>query len=104
PDRFTNPKPGDRFVEFDVSVSNLGQQHLPVAAGYFTLRDSAGLEYRPRTDISKDEVLKQVTLAPGQHYNGQLYVEIAANQQPANLVFSPGVVGWSTRIDVAVAS
>jgi len=104
PDRFTNPKAGDRFVEFDILVNNLGQQHLPVAASYFTLRDTGGLDYQPRTDISSDQVLKQTTLAPGQHVQAQLYVEMAANQQPVDLSFSPAVVGWHTKIDVALQS
>src|SRR6266540_2631173 len=50
PDRFTNPKPGNRLVKFDVAVTNQGGLVLPVWASYFKLKDSAGIENQVRTD------------------------------------------------------
>lgn len=100
PDRFTNPKIGNRFVKFDLTVANVGQQHLPVAAAYFTLRDSGGIDNPPRTDISSERVLRMTSLAPGQRIETSLYFEMAANLSPTQLIFAPGVVGWRTRIEV----
>jgi len=100
PDRFTNPKPGNRFVKFDFTVTNLGNQHLPVAASYFTLRDTANIDYPPREGITSDTVLKQTSLSPGQRVQASLYFEMAANQSPAQLIFAPGVLGWRTRITI----
>ena len=100
PDRFTSPKPGNRFVKFDITVTNVGRQHLPVFASHFSLRDSGGIDNPVRSDISGDRILKQTSVAPGQKADGTLYFEMAANQSPSELVFSPAVVGWRTRISV----
>ena len=100
PDRFTNPKPGNRFVKFDVTVRNLGRQHLPLAAGHFTLRDSGGIDNLARPDIPSDTGLRQTSVAPGQLRQAPLYFEMAANQRPVQLVFAPNAVGWNTRIAV----
>jgi hypothetical protein len=100
PDRFTNPKPGNRFVKFDFTVTNIGNQHLPVWANYFTMRDTGGIDYKPREGITSENVLKQTSLAPGQHVQASLYFEMAANQSPTELVFEPQVVGWRIRITV----
>src|SRR4051795_13461866 len=44
PDRFTNPKAGNKFVKVHVRLVNGGQNHLPVAPNYFTVKDSAGID------------------------------------------------------------
>jgi hypothetical protein len=100
PDRFTNPKIGNRFVKFEVTVANNGAQHLPVFGSHFTLRDTGGIDNPPRTDISGDRILKQASLGPGQRTEAVLYFEMAASERPAQLVFAPGVVGWRTRVSV----
>ncbi len=100
PDRFTNPKPGNRFVKFDVMVSNLGSQHLPVQAAYFTMRDTGGIDNPAMRGVPTDTGLRETSLAPGQTLSTVLYFEMAANQSPAQLIFAPGVVGWRTRITV----
>lgn len=102
PDRFTNPKIGNRFVKFELTVANLGSQHLPVFASHFTMRDTGGIDNPARTDISGERILKQTSLAPGQRTQAILYFEMAANQSPGQLVFAPAVVGWRTRITVAL--
>lgn len=104
PDRFTSPKPGNRFVKFEVTATNRGQKHLPVFASHFAMRDTGGIDNPVRTDLSGDRILKQTSLAPGQKTDGILYFEMAANQSPAELVFSPAVVGWRTRITVDLQS
>jgi len=100
PDRFTNPKPGNRFVKFDFAMANRGNQHLPVAPGYFVMKDTGGIDNTPREGISSDGVLRPTSLAPGQRLQSSLYFEMAANQSPSELVFAPGVVGWRTKITV----
>jgi len=100
PDRFTNPKPGNRFVKADVTVENVGQQHLPVAAGSFVLRDSGGIDNAAQPGIPSDRGLRQASIGPGQRWQGPLYFEMAANLQPRQLVFAPSVVGWRTKIIV----
>jgi len=102
PDRFTNPKPGNRFVKFDLTVNNQGNQHLPVQAAHFTLRDTGGIDYPPMRGVPTDTGLRETSLAPGQHVTTILYFEMsgAANQRPAQLIFAPAVVGWRTRITV----
>ncbi|MPZ15976.1 MAG: DUF4352 domain-containing protein [Chloroflexi bacterium] len=100
PDRFTNPTPGNRFVQFDVTVANRGGLHLPIAPGYFRLVDSGGLEYAPAPNIPSDDPLRQTSVAPGEDTTAVLYFEMAANQQPVQLEFVPAVFGWTTRIVV----
>lgn len=100
PDRFTNPKPGNRFVKFDVSVINLGRQHLPLAAGHFTLRDSGDIDNPARPGLPSDTGLRETSVPPGQAKQAPLYFEMAANQRPVQLVFTPSAVGWNTRITV----
>jgi hypothetical protein len=100
PDRFTNPKPGNRFVKFDFAMANRGNQHLPVAPAYFVMKDTGGIDNTPREGISSDGVLRATSLAPGQRLQSSLYFEMAANQSPSELVFAPGVVGWRTKITV----
>jgi hypothetical protein len=100
PDRFTNPKPGNRFVKVDVTVENLGSLHLPVAPSAFTMRDSGGIDNPARTDIATDQWRRQPSIAPGQRFQGSLYFEMAANQRPDQLVFAPAIVGWRTNITV----
>jgi hypothetical protein len=105
PDRFTNPKVGNRFVKFNLTVGNRGQQHLPVAAANFTLRASSPdgretVDVPARTDISSEGVLRMATLSPGQNLDTSLYFEMPANLNPSQLVFSPSVLGWRTRIEV----
>jgi hypothetical protein len=100
PDRFTNPKPGNRFVKMNVLVENTGQQHLPLSANYFTLRDSGGIDNPAVPGIPSDRGLRQMSVAPGQRFQGVLYFEMAANQRPEQLVFAPGVVGWRNKIAV----
>jgi hypothetical protein len=106
PDRFTNPKVGNRFVKFDLKVSNLGDQHLPVAASYFTLRDSGGVDNPAMRGIPTDTGLREASLPPVQKDSSPrelttvLYFEMASNLQPAQLIFAPQVVGWNTRVTV----
>lgn len=104
PDRFTNPKPGNRFVKFEVTVGNVGSQHLPVAAGHFTLRDTGGIDNPAMPGIPSDTGLRQDSLSPGRRIQTVMFFEMAANQQPAQLVFAPAVVGWRTRIAVDLGS
>lgn len=104
PDRFTNPKPGNRFVKFDVSVVNQGRLHLPLAAGHFTLRDSGDIDNPARPGIPSDTGLRETSIPPGQAKQALLYFEMAANQRPAQLVFTPNAVGWNTRITVDLPS
>ena len=104
PDRFTNPKPGNRFVKVDVSIDNPGQQHLPVAANYFVIRDSGGIDNPALAGVPSDRGLKSASIAPGQHFQTALYFEMAANLHPQQLVFSPSVVGWRTKILVDLPS
>jgi len=104
PDRFTSPKPGNRFVKFEITVANLGNQHLPVQAGYFTMRDTGGIDNPAMRGIPTDSGLRETSLAPGQSLQTVLYFEMAANQSPAELVFAPAVVGWRTRISVDLRS
>jgi hypothetical protein len=104
PDRFTNPKPGNRFVKAEVTVENVGQQHLPVAAGSFVLRDSGGIDNAALPGIPSDRGLRQTSIGPGQRWQGPLYFEMAANLQPRQLVFAPAVVGWRTKIIVEMPS
>jgi hypothetical protein len=100
PDRFTNPKPGNRFVKLDVTVENVGQQHLPVAANYFVIHDSGGLDNPALPGIPTDRGLRQASIGPGQRWQGVLYFEMAANVHPQQLIFAPAVVGWRTKIMV----
>jgi len=102
PDRFTNPKPGNRFVKVNVGIDNTGQQHLPIAANYFTVRDSGGIDNPALPGIPSDRGIRQASVGPGQHFDGVLYFEMAANLQPQRLVFAPAVVGWRTRVVVTL--
>ena len=104
PDRFTNPKIGNRFVKFDVTIDNLGDQHLPVQAAYFKLIDSGGIENPAMRGIPTDTGLKETSVGPGQHLQVPMYFEMAANLTPVQLVLAPAVVGWSTRISVDLRS
>lgn len=103
PDRFTNPKPGNRLVKAEFSVKNRGGLHLPVWANYFSLRDSGGVDNLARTDISGDQYLRQRNVPPGGTTQATLYFEMAANQRPERLVFDPDIVGWRTQIAVQLA-
>ncbi len=100
PDRFTNPKVGNRFVTTSVTVTNVGQQYLPVAASHFTIIDTAGIENPALPGVPSDTGLRATSLSPGQKMDTTLYFEVASNQQPAKLIFAPQVVGWRTRIEV----
>ncbi len=100
PDRFTNPKIGNRFVKVALTVTNVGNQYLPVAASHFTLQDSGGIDNPAMPGVPSDTGLRATSLAPGQKLDTQLYFEMAANLQPVQLVFAPQVVGWRTRITV----
>lgn len=102
PDRFTNPKPGNRFVKFDVTVSNRGGLILPVWASYFTLKDSGGVENPVRTDVSGEQYLRQRTVPPGGSTQATIYVEMAGNLRAEQLVFAPQIMGWRTRVDVTL--
>jgi len=104
PDRFTNPKAGNRFVKLDVLIENLGSQHLPVAASHFTLRDTGGIDNPAVPGIPSDRGLKQTSVGPGQRLQSVLYFEMAANQRPEQLVFAPSIVGWNTRIAVGLSA
>lgn len=107
PDRFTNPKPAHHFVKFDVKVTNTGSQHLPVWASHFSMQATSAkdsLVYAPRSDISGDTILKQASLSPGQSIERVMYFDVDPNLTPAQLVFSPGVVGWRTRVTVNLGS
>jgi len=100
PDRFTNPKPGNRFVKLDVSVENLGQQHLPLAANYFSLHDSGGIDNPAIPGIPSDRGLRQRSIAPGERFQATLYFEMAANLAPQQVVFAPNVIGWRTKVNM----
>ena len=101
PDRFTNPKAGNRFVKVHVRVSNSGPNHLPVATNYFYLRDSGGIDNTAISGGSSDWALRPTSLGPGQHVEANLYFEMAANLSPNQFVFAPtNIVGWRTRATV----
>lgn len=100
PDRFTSPKAGNRFVKVHVKVANNGPHHLPVAANYFALKDSAGIENPALSGGSSDWALRPTSLGPGQNVEADLWFEMAANLSPTELVFAPQIVGWRTRIVV----
>jgi hypothetical protein len=100
PDRFTNPKTGYRFVKLEVTVTNRGQQHLPMAAAHFSLLDSGGVENPALRGVPTDTGLKETSLGPGQHLTVPMYFEMASNLSPSQLVFAPKVVGWNTRLVV----
>jgi len=102
PDRFTNPKPGNRFVRINVSVETTGQQHLPVAASYFTLLDSGGIENPALPGVPSDTGLKATSIGPGQRVQAVLYFEMAANLQPKAVIFAPAIVGQRTKITVTL--
>lgn len=102
PDRFTNPKPGNRFVKFDINVSNQGGLILPVWASYFTLKDSGGVDNQVRTDVSGEQYLKQRTVPPGGSTQATIFIEMASNLRAEQLVFAPQVTGWRTRVAVNV--
>ena len=103
PDRFTNPKPGNRFVKVDINVSNQGGLILPVWASYFSLKDSGGVDNAVRTDVSGDQYLKQRTVPPGGATQATIFIEMASNLRAEQLVFAPQILGWHTRIAVNVA-
>ncbi|MBI4213989.1 MAG: DUF4352 domain-containing protein [Chloroflexi bacterium] len=100
PDRFTNPKTGNRFVKFDFTMSNRGNLVLPVWASYFTLRSSGGSDNRVRTDVSGEQYLKQRVVQPGGSTQATIYFEMAANERPERLIFAPAIAGWRTEIAV----
>ncbi len=102
PDRFTNPKPGNRFVKIDVSVENTGQQHLPVAASYFTLQDNGGIDNPAVPGVPTDRGLRTTSIGPGQRTQAVLYFEMAANLHPQALVFAPAIVGQRNKITVSL--
>ena len=98
PDRFTNPKAGNRFVKLHVTVTNTGSQHLPVASNYFSLKDSGGTDNPAMAGVPSDTGLKATSVGPGQHLDTDLYFEMAGNVSPTQLIFAPIVVGWRTRV------
>ena len=104
PDRFTNPKAGNQFVKFEVTVTNRGAQHLPLAAGYFTLKDSGGVDNSALPGVPSDKGIKLTSLNPagqnGSSLSFPLYFEMASNLAPRELVFAPFVVGWRTRVTI----
>jgi hypothetical protein len=100
PDRFTNPKAGYRFVKLDITVTNTGKQHLPLAASHFTLVDTGGIENPALRGVPTDTGLRETSLGPGQHLSVPMYFEMASNESPVRLVFAPKVVGWNTRLVV----
>lgn len=101
PDRFTNPKPGNRLVKLDFVMTNRGALHLPVWASYFALHDSGGTDNSVRTDVSGDQYLtKQRDVPPGGSTQGTIYFEMAANEKAESAVFAPALLGWRTRITV----
>ena len=102
PDRFTNPRPGNRFLKVDVTVENTGQQHLPVAANYFMVRDSGGIDNPALPGVPSDRGLRATSIGPGQRTQAALYFEMAANLRPEALVFAPAIVGQRTSITVAL--
>jgi hypothetical protein len=102
PDRFTNPQIGNRFVNVTATVTNRGQQYLPLAASHFNLKDTGGIDNPAKPGVPSDTGLKATSLSPGQKMDLQLYFEMAANQSPVELTFTPQVVGWRTRITVDV--
>src|SRR4051812_45804542 len=85
PDRFTNPKAGNRFVKLHVTVTNLssGAQHLPIAPNYFTVKDSAVIDNPALPGGSSDWALRPQSLPPGQHIETDLWFEVAANLSPS---------------------
>jgi hypothetical protein len=100
PDRFTNSKPGNKFVKAHVKVENTGSQHLPVASNYFSLRDSGGIDNPALSGVPSDTGLKATSIGPGQSFESDMYFEMAANLSPVQIVLAPVVVGWRTRIAV----
>jgi hypothetical protein len=102
PDRFTNPKPGNKFVKLHVRINNGGQLYLPVAANYFTLKDSAGIDNTALPNAPSDGALRPQSIGPGQSVEADMYFEMAANLSPTQLVLAPQVVGWRTRITVTL--
>jgi hypothetical protein len=102
PDRFTNPKPGNRLVKVDFTMENRDGLILPVWASYFSIKDSAGIDNPVRTDVSGDQYLKQRFVPPGGSTQATIYVEVASNLRAQHLVFDPDVLGWTTRIEVAL--
>lgn len=101
PDRFTNPKAGNKLVTYHVKLTNVGQDHLPIASNYFTLHDSGGIDNPALSGGSSDWALRPGSIAPGQSQEADLWFEMAANLSPTQLVFAPtNIVGWRTRITV----
>jgi hypothetical protein len=101
PDRFTNPKAGNRFVKFHVKVDNRGQQFLPIASNYFVLKDSGGVENTAMPGVPSDTGLRPQAIKPGESLEADLFFEMASNLSPSQLVLAPSnIVGWRTRITV----
>ena len=99
-DPFTNPATGYRFVKVDVTVTNTGKQHLPMAASHFILVDTGGVQNPAKRGVPTDTGLKETSLGPGQHLTVPMYFEMASTQSPVRIVFAPQVVGWTPRLVV----
>jgi hypothetical protein len=103
PDRFTNPRSGYKFVKVHVRVMNTGPNHLPVAANYFFVKDTAGQDTPAKEGGSSDWALRPTSLGPGQNVEADLYFEVAGNVSAREFIFAPtNIVGWRTRVTVTL--
>jgi hypothetical protein len=98
PDDFFEPEPGQQWILFDVSITNVSDEDVDYGTIDFTLGDSDDFSY-DTTYIGEERGLSFGTLRPSETVRGELGFELPVDAHPVLLIYEPGFFG-ETRIDI----
>lgn len=98
PDDFFEPEPGQQWILFDVSITNVSEEDVDYGTLDFTVRDSDDFSY-DTTYVGEERGLSFGSLRPGETVRGEVGFELPVDAHPDLLIYEPGFFG-ETRIDI----
>ncbi len=86
---FMQPEDGNKFIVIDITQENDGSVPRSYNLWNFTLQDSEGYSHQTALATCKEPGFSSGTLQAGMKTRGYVTFEIAKENQPAKLIFTP---------------
>jgi hypothetical protein len=98
---YSTPRPGNKFVLYDVTVKNINEKNALLSPGYFKLKTADGTvyEYDSNTFSSYIKGLQSVSnTQPGEKVSGVVVFQIPTTAKPAVLTYDD----YTNRVNITL--
>lgn len=98
--QFEQPKPGNKYIGFEIVVQNIGAKDVYLSTSPYLLRATDGFEYPGETESGVGQSISAEKLSPGGKRQGFVVFEVPTTAKTKFIRYKPSSVSFGVYFDL----